>query len=312
MDHQLLIDVRDVSRYYGERCAVERVTLRLRRGEALGLLGPNGAGKSTTMAMLAGVLAPHGGCIRVNGIDLLERPRAAKAHIGYLPEVAPLTREQTVDEYLGFCARLRGVARDRVAAACDTVKARCGLGEVGRRLIGSLSRGYQQRLGIAQAIVHEPAVVILDEPTAGLDPIQCREVRALLRELASDRGVIVSTHILPEVQAACERVAIIHEGRLVYDDAASGEEAAGVRIGLRHPPAVSELARLPEVAAVEMIAPNRFVLSPAGAHDLAAVISRTALERGWGLFELAPARPTLEELFIRLTCGEAAPGRQAT
>jgi ABC-2 type transport system ATP-binding protein len=213
------ISARGLRRYFGARAAVHDVNLELRRGEVLGFLGPNGAGKTTIMRMLTGNLAPTAGTVEICGIDLLGKPREAKACIGYLPEIPPLYRELTVNEYLRFAARLHRVRNAKIHSALAKVTQRCGLSNTGERLIGSLSKGYQQRVGIAQAIIHDPEVIILDEPTAGLDPNQMREIRTLIRELAAERSVILSTHILSEVDNVCDRVQIMHEGRTVLDDA---------------------------------------------------------------------------------------------
>ncbi|MEN6629106.1 MAG: ABC transporter ATP-binding protein [Sulfuricella sp.] len=212
----ITVSASGLSRRYGARIAVHDIGFELRQGEVLGLLGPNGAGKTTTLQMLAGCLAPSSGGIEICGIDLLERPRQAKSLLGYLPETPPLYREMTVDEFLHFAARLHRVAKAAVPAAVDSAKQRCGLTEVGKRLIGSLSKGYQQRVGIAQAIVHNPRVVILDEPTVGLDPIQIREIRKLIRELGGEHSVILSTHILPDVESICDRVQIMSQGKLAF------------------------------------------------------------------------------------------------
>lgn len=213
---KITVSAKDLSRSYGSRCAVDNVSFELRQGEVLGLLGPNGAGKTTTLQMLAGCLAPSTGAVEICGIDLLERPREAKALLGYLPEHPPLYRELTVDEYLHLAARLHRVPKHEIADAVSKTKQRCGLSEVGKRLVGSLSKGYQQRVGIAQAIVHKPRVVILDEPTVGLDPIQIREIRSLIRELGGEHSVILSTHILPEVESVCDRIQIMNQGKLVF------------------------------------------------------------------------------------------------
>src|SRR4029453_825730 len=207
---------------------------------------------TTTMQMLTGNLAPTTGAISICGIDLFDEPRAAKARIGYLPEVPPLYRELTVDEYLTLAAKLHRLARGRRRDAVDEAKRRCGLAETGRKLIGTLSKGYQQRVGIAQAILHRPDVVILDEPTIGLDPNQIREIRALIRELAGAHSVLLSTHILPEVEAVCDRVQIMHHGSIVYADtiAALKQIHSGsiVLAGLKRPPSLAELAAVPGVA----------------------------------------------------------------
>jgi ABC-2 type transport system ATP-binding protein len=213
---EITVRASDLSRSYGSRSAVSGISFELRQGEVLGLLGPNGAGKTTTLQMLAGCLAPSTGAIEICGIDLLEQPRQAKALLGYLPETPPLYRELTVDEFLRLAARLRAIPTAAIAAAVDRAKQRCGLNEAGKRLIGSLSKGYQQRVGIAQAIVHNPRVVILDEPTVGLDPIQIREIRSLIRELGGEHSVILSTHILPEVESVCDRIQIMNQGKLVF------------------------------------------------------------------------------------------------
>ncbi|MDN5751682.1 MAG: ATP-binding cassette domain-containing protein [Nitrosospira sp.] len=210
------VSVRGLCRNFGTRMAVREIDLELKRGEVLGFLGPNGAGKTTIMRMLTGNLGPSAGSIEICGVDLLDKPRDAKARIGYLPEIPPLYRELTVNEYLQLSARLHRVSNAKVRFARDKVIQRCGLNGTGKRLIGSLSKGYQQRVGIAQAIIHDPDVIILDEPTVGLDPNQMREIRALIRELGAERSVILSTHILPEVESVCDRVQIIHEGRTVF------------------------------------------------------------------------------------------------
>jgi ABC-2 type transport system ATP-binding protein len=217
MSNEILVSAEKLNRFYGRKPAVIDLDLELRQGEILGLLGPNGAGKTTTLRMLAGCLAPSSGRVRIRGFDMADEPSRAKARLGYLPERPPLYPELTVDEYLGFCARLHGVARGGRRAALASAKRDCGLADTGRRLIGNLSKGYQQRVGIAQAILHRPDVVILDEPTVGLDPNQIREIRGLIARLGGQHSVLLSSHILPEIRAACTRVAIIHDGRVVFN-----------------------------------------------------------------------------------------------
>jgi ABC-2 type transport system ATP-binding protein len=223
---EITVRASDLSRHYGARTAVDRISFELHQGEVLGLLGPNGAGKSSTLQMLAGCLAPSTGAIEICGLDLLDQPRQAKALLGYLPETPPLYRDLSVDEFLRLAARLRRVPAAAVATAVDQAKQRCGLNEAGRRLIGSLSKGYQQRVGIAQAIVHNPRVVILDEPTVGLDPIQIREIRSLIRELGGEHSVILSTHILPEVESVCDRIQIMARGQLIFSGSVADLKAA--------------------------------------------------------------------------------------
>lgn len=208
---------RNLCRHYGHHAVVNNVNLELRRGEVLGLLGPNGAGKSTTMRMLTGNLAPTSGSIEVCGIDLSDKPLEAKAHLGFLPEVPPLYFDMTVDEYLLLVARLHRVDKQAMQTVLRNVKQRCGLGDQSKYLIGTLSKGFQQRVGIAQAIIHNPDVIILDEPTVGLDPNQILEIRRLIKELSATSSIILSTHILSEVENVCDRVQIMHKGTVVFD-----------------------------------------------------------------------------------------------
>ena len=309
MESKILISVEQLSRHYGHQLAVDHVDFELGQGEVLGFLGPNGAGKSTTMQMITGNLAPSEGRVRVNGIDMLDRPREAKAHIGYLPETPPVYRDLTVDEYLDYCARLHRVARNRRGEALVRAKRRCGLHNVGRRLIGNLSKGYQQRVGIAQAILHNPAVVILDEPTVGLDPNQIREIRDLIRELGESHGIILSTHILPEVQATCSRVQIIHQGRLVFsrDMKTLENELLGQALLLetRKPLPDAFLGTLPGVTDFERLGEQRARLHFAGENPAEAV-ARAVADQQLGLVELAMDRRSLEQVFVELTCRDEA------
>ena len=308
MNNSILLEASHLGRHYGHIAAVSDISFQLKQGEVLGFLGPNGAGKSTSMQMITGNLAPSAGRISICGHDLLDDPIAAKASIGYLPEQPPLYRELTVDEYLLFCARLNRIEKSQQAAALQRAKQRCGLEQVGRRLINNLSKGYQQRVGIAQAIIHNPAIVVLDEPTVGLDPIQIREIRSLIRELAEHHGVILSTHILPEVQMTCDRVQIINQGRLVYSDEINNlnqrMQCNSLLLGLRQPPAESELAALPGIESVEKLSAHRFRLHYADAHSPAEEIARFVVEKNWGLQELAPEQKTLEQVFVELTSGD--------
>ena len=307
MSNHELVRIDHLHRDYGQIRAVNDVSFELARGDVLGFLGPNGAGKSTTMQMITGNLAPSGGEIRICGIDLLDQPKRAKSEIGYLPEQPPVYRELTVDEYLNYCARLNRIARRHIQHAVATAKDRCGLGDTGPRLIGNLSKGYQQRVGIAQAIIHNPAVVILDEPTVGLDPIQIREIRGLIRELGEAHGIILSTHILPEVQATCNRIQIIHHGRLVFSDSTRGLEqqlnATALLAAFRSDPDQATLAQLPGVTAVEMLEAGRVRLQYSET-DPAEALVEMATSRNWRLYELVPERRTLEQIFIELTCSD--------
>ncbi len=302
---------RGLTRSFGSHIAVNGIDLELRRGEVLGFLGPNGAGKTTTMQMLTGNLAPSRGAVSICGIDLLEEPVAAKARIGYLPEVPPLYRELTVDEYLLLAAALHRVPRARRRDAVAAARSRCGLADAGRRLIGTLSKGYQQRVGIAQAIVHAPDVVILDEPTIGLDPNQIREIRGLIRELGGAHSVILCTHILPEVEAVCDRVQIMHHGNLVYSDTIAAlkqiHSSATMLLGLRRPPALGELAAFPGIASAEAVEPTLFRIQFSAGGDPTDALVRLAATRDWGLYQLAPAQTRLEDVFVNLTRREENP-----
>jgi ABC-2 type transport system ATP-binding protein len=305
MEPQTLVEARALSRRYGPTVAVAGLDLTLRKGEILGLLGPNGAGKTTTMKMLAGVLAPSSGEVHINGVSLRDEPKAAKQHLGYLPEQPPVYPELTVDEYLGYCAGLHGIARADRAAAVASAKKDCGLAAVGQRLVGNLSKGYQQRVGLAQAIIHRPQVVILDEPTVGLDPIQIREIRALITALGESHSVILSSHILPEIQAVCGRVMIIHRGRSVYNEPVSHDaRAPAVTVQLRRPPAPAELQQAAGAARLDELGDGRFRLHCGPDHDPRERLAEAAARGNWGLVELYAERKTLEEIFVELTAGD--------
>jgi ABC-2 type transport system ATP-binding protein len=305
MTDHLLLQVEGLGRRYGGNQVVEAVDFTLARGQILGFLGPNGAGKSTTLRMLAGVLAPDAGRIVVNGFDLIDQPRQAKQALGYLPEQAPLYRELTVDEQLYYSARLHRLDRAASGPAVAGVKQRCGLLDVGRRLIGNLSRGYRQRVGIAQALLHDPPLLILDEPTSGLDLIQARELRTLIRELGREHGVILSTHLLADVQAACTHVQIMRGGRLAYTSALADlhqqqHPSRRLRIGLRAPPPDAELARLPTVSRIETMGDGRYRLHHTAGAALTDALIEQAHAGEWGLWEMTPEPAGLEQRFVEL------------
>jgi ABC-2 type transport system ATP-binding protein len=303
MPGDILISARRVSRDYGPLRAVNDLTFDLPRGQVLGFLGPNGAGKSTTMQILSGVLAPSSGQVEIAGHDLLDEPLAAKAAIGYLPEQPPLYRELRVDEYLNFCARLHRIPAKRRQPAIDLAAQQCGLEQVMRRLIGNLSKGYQQRVGIAQAILHRPPVVILDEPTVGLDPIQVREIRALIRQLGEERGVILSTHILPEVQAVCSHVLLIRRGQVVLHDtiASLSQQTTTLKVGWRCPPAAETLLAWPGIESIERLDALHWRIRHHAKNNPAERLVEASVNNGWGLFELTPEAYSLEQLFVELT-----------
>ena len=308
MESETLIEVKEVSCFYAEHCAVDEISFSVKRGEVLGFLGPNGAGKSSTMQIICGVLAASKGNVIVAGHDIVEQATEAKRHIGFLPETPPLYNDLTVDEYLRYCARLRQIAKSSVDSAVAGCKSRCGLHEHGGRLIGNLSKGFKQRVGIAQAIIHSPAVVILDEPSSGLDPLQILEIRELISELSSDHSVIVSTHILPEVQSSCNRVLIINRGKLVMDrqlNSLSGDtEASGFTVALSRPPLLEELEQVTGITHAQSIDDNRFRVACDRDANAAATLAELAAQKNWGLFELIPEHDSLEQTFLKLTHGE--------
>lgn len=298
-----LIHIENLSRHYGDHCAVAGIGFDLQPGEVLGFLGPNGAGKSTTMQIISGVLAPSSGSVQLNGFDLQEQPVKAKRGLGYLPEVPPLYLEMRVDEYLRYCARLHRVGAPETDRAVAQAKERCGLNPMGSRVIGNLSKGYQQRVGIAQAIIHSPRTIILDEPTSGLDPNQVREIRQLIRGLAEECGILLSTHILPEVQSLCDRVLILHRGRLVYAGPVSRQQRNRVLVTLAEDADTGYLATLPDVLRVEALNPLQYCLTLNETHrpgDIAEAIVR----RGGRLCELRTDQDDLERIFTQVTLGE--------
>ena len=284
--------------------------MQLRRGEVLGLLGHNGAGKSTTLQMLTGCLLPddveQNECsIDICGINLLHHPVQAKAHIGYLPETPPLYRELSVDDYLTFAARLRGMKSAAVAGALAQTRQRCGLEAVGKKIIGTLSKGYQQRVGIAQAIIHSPAVIVLDEPTVGLDPAQIRGIRNLIRELGDAHSVILSTHLLSEVESICDRVEIMQHGKLIYGDTSAHMQqhgsASGFIVVLGNPPPLSVLEGIAGISHVERLSATQFRVLHAPDSNPKGVLLTMAEQQGWQLEQLTPLQATLEEIFVKIT-----------
>ncbi len=301
-----LITATNLNHYYGSFHAVQDLSLELQRGEILGLLGPNGAGKSTSMRIISGNTAPTSGSVQLNGIDLHRQPLQAKASLGYLPEQPPLYRDMTIGEYLDFCARLHQIHRSKTIAAIDEAMEKCGLKDMQRRLIGNLSKGYQQRVGIAQAIIHQPDIIILDEPTSGLDPNQIVEIRDLIRELGDEHGVILSTHILPEVQSICSRVMVMNQGRVAFSDSMSNitdTAPSGLLFRLEQSPGVDEISTISGIVTVETLPDGHY---RAGLKDglPLAEISGQLVAKGWGLSEFIPERHTLEQVFARLTMDE--------
>ena len=305
-----MIEVQDLRKTFGERVALDGISFRVEKGEILGFLGPNGAGKTTTMRILTGFMPPTSGKAVVAGFDVMLHPREVKRRIGYLPEHPPLYKEMTVRSYLGFVARIKGVGGKQIRSSVSSVLERCGLREVAGRLIQNLSKGYQQRVGIAQAIVHSPEVMILDEPTVGLDPRQILKIRNLIRSFRGEKTVILSTHIIPEVEKLCDRVAIINEGRIAAldDRARIGSaldkiERVSVQFTPLSAPLKGKLELLDGVRSViqEDSAPNRFLVEAQAGSEISRRIFERAMEERWPLAEVTPLRPTLEEVFLKLT-----------
>ncbi|HEY4484857.1 MAG TPA: ABC transporter ATP-binding protein [Nitrospiria bacterium] len=306
-----MIDVKHLTKRYGDLTAIEDVSFQVERGEILAFLGPNGAGKTTTMRILTGFMPATSGAASVAGYDIFEHPVEVKRRIGYLPESPPLYAEMTVSEYLLFAARIKNVERRRRTAALDHVLQSCALTEVRRRLIGNLSRGYRQRVGLAQALIHNPEVLILDEPTIGLDPKQIIEMRKVVRELAGRHTVILSTHILSEATAVCQRVIIIHEGRIVAVDTPERlstqlRQSEKVRMTLTTP-SPDTPARLQKISGVLSVfqepSPEGtvFLVECGLGRDLRVELASSAVKQGWGLVELRAVTLSLEDVFLKLT-----------
>lgn len=305
-----LVTTRNLSRTFGDRRAVKGVSLSLRPGEVLGFLGPNGAGKSTTLRMLSGALAPTGGELLLEGVPLAEASSRLRRLLGYLPETPPLHDDLRVEEYLAYCAGIRGVPAAARRRAVDRAMERCGLSGHARRLLGQLSKGYRQRAGIAQAIVHEPRVILLDEPTSGLDPLQVGEIRSLIRGLAEKgRAVLLSTHILPEVQGVCNRVMIMRDGAVVHtgDLDPRDSDCPRLTLVLAESPAAERLADLEGVKGCRPLGPGRYELE-LRERNAEGGVAPQVIARGWTLLEMTPRRENLEETFARLTGGEGGPG----
>jgi len=307
-----MIEVSNLTKRYAGRTAVDDISFTVARGEIVGLLGPNGAGKSTTMRILAGFLPASNGTVRVAGFDIFHDSEEARRRIGYMPENNPLYPEMRVREYLKFRARLKGLGWRHSRERVTTVMEQCGLADMGRRVIGQLSKGYRQRVGLADALVHEPELVILDEPTIGLDPHQIRAVRALIKSLAGKHTVLNSTHILPEVEMMCGRVLIMFNGRVLASDTPENLQhriAGGNQIvaEIAAPEAALNAAweNLAEVEHFDVSATGgdffRCALTPRDGFDLRPVIFALACKNGWGLRELTRSHYSLEDIYVQVT-----------
>jgi ABC-2 type transport system ATP-binding protein len=304
-----MIDVQNITKRYGHHTAIDRVTFSVAKGEVLAFLGPNGAGKTTTMRILTCFMPATEGSARIDGFDCAAQPMEVKRRIGYLPETPPVYQELTVTEYLTFVGRLRGITGPNLTSALDQSIGRLELGSVRHRLIGNLSRGYRQRVGLAQALLHDPPVLILDEPTVGLDPKQIIEIRELIKSLAGSHSVILSTHILPEATAVCQRVVIISGGRIVAEDtpeqlSARLRQSEKISVTLKSPPSdcMTKLGAIPGILHVfPGHGAGTFLIECALGRDLRDDIARYIVSNQWGLLELRTISMTLEDVFLRLT-----------
>ena len=321
-----MITVQGLTKRYARNIAVDHISFDVQKGQIVGFLGPNGAGKTTTMRVLTCFLPPTAGTAKVAGYDVLEQPMEVKKRIGYLPETPPLYPEMEVTEYLNFVGSLKGLSGAELRKRIDYVLERCSIADVKDKLISKLSKGYRQRVGLAQAIIHNPDVLILDEPTAGLDPKQINETRDLIRSLAGDHTIILSTHILPEVEQTCEQVIIINKGKLVATDSvhnlqnrARGAESVLVEVGSRDGALDSAFVqrRLEQVTGVSRVVPKEartdrqvFEVESLKDRSIRADVARAVVESGWDLNELRAASMSLEEVFLQLTGAEAVPQAQ--
>jgi ABC-2 type transport system ATP-binding protein len=316
-----MIIVKDLTKRYARTTAVDHISFEVQKGQIVGFLGPNGAGKTTTMRVLTCFLPPTSGTAAVAGFDVLEQPLEVKKRIGYLPEAPPLYPEMDTEHYLTFVGKLKGLSGALLRKQVDYVCERCAIADVKHKLLGKLSKGYRQRVGLAQAIIHNPDVLILDEPTAGLDPKQINETRDLIRSLGGDHTIILSTHILPEVEHTCEQVVIINKGKLVATDSvqnlqvrARGGESVLVEVAGRNGNLDSATVqqRLQQVAGTGRVLLKEsrdslvFEVETQKVRSIRGDLARAVVESGWDLNELRPAAMSLEEIFLQLTKEEKA------
>jgi ABC-2 type transport system ATP-binding protein len=321
-----MITVKDLTKRYARTVAVDGISFEVAKGQIVGFLGPNGAGKTTTMRMLTCFLPPSSGTATVAGFDVLEKPLEVKRRIGYLPETPPIYPEMGTTEYLEFVGKLKGLSGSDLQKRVDYVCERCAIADVKSKLLGKLSKGYRQRVGLAQAIIHNPDVLVLDEPTAGLDPKQINETRDLIKSLAGDHTIILSTHILPEVEQTCEQVIIINKGKLVATDSvrnlqarARGAESVLLEVAGRNGDLEVAIVqhKLEQVGGVSRVVFKQeidsravFEVESQKGRLLRGDLARAVVESGWDLNELRPAAMSLEEIFLQLTQSEAAEGEK--
>lgn len=300
-----IVKVQNLSHRYSVQWAVRDISFEIKQKGIMGLLGSNGAGKSTTMNIICGVLNQTEGEVYINGVSLREDPVGAKKHIGFLPQRPPLYPDLTVDEYLVYCAKLRLMDIRDIRPAVERAKEKCGIAHFSKRLIRNLSGGYQQRVGVAQAIVHNPLFVVLDEPTNGLDPNQIVEIRHLIKEIAVDRAVMLSTHILSEVQATCNEIKMIEHGRMVFsgtiDEFNNYMAPSTFVMTLENPPAMEELRALPGIVQVEGLTTTRFRMHFDGEPEITRRMTETSVAKGWRMNEIVLERDSLDTVFAQLS-----------
>jgi len=310
-----LITVENLTKRFATKTAIDSVSFQVEKGEILGFLGPNGAGKTTTMRIVTGFMPASDGTVRVDGFDVFENPLDVRRRIGYLPENPPLYLEMTVAGYLRFVAKIKGVPKEKIDLEVKRVMERVNVTDVQERIIQKLSKGYKQRVGLAQALIGDPPVMILDEPTIGLDPKQIHEVRELIKDLAGNHTVVLSTHILPEVEQTCNRVVIIDRGKIVAVDTPQnlrfqlqGAERVFMEIQGPVPEITSKLKSMPGVIDVQAVGSNdgrhRFQIEGELKKDIRSDLARTVVQSGWGLFELQSVSMSLEDIFLKLTTAE--------
>lgn len=302
MTQETLLSVHNLSRSFDGKKAIHNLNFKIHRGEVVALLGTNGAGKSTTLNVITGNLKPDTGKVNISGLDIFTHPKQAKNNLGFLPETPPLYRELTVYEYLQFAARIHGVAIKQVTHSVDKVLAVCGLNAVQKKLVANLSKGFQQRVGIAQAIIHNPALVILDEPTIGLDPVQMQDIRVLLDELSNNHSVLLSTHMLTEAESTCDRVLIIDQGSLLLDQALHDlGKSPGKRVKLRFHagPSIEVLNAITGCESVSCSQYGNFICRYNKA-DFIQQVQAQSLENNWQLYEISPIASSLEQVFLDL------------
>ncbi len=302
-----MIEVQGLTKEYGSEKAIDNLSFSIKKGDVVGFLGPNGAGKSTTMKIITGYMAPSSGSVTVKGFDVYEKPIEVKKRIGYLPEVPPVYLDMYVADYLKFVAEIKLVPKSELSKKVDRALQKTNLGDVRNRLIGNLSKGFRQRVGIAEAIVSDPEILILDEPTVGLDPKQVLEIRSLIQTLAGEHTVILSTHILPEVQATCKRIIIINKGKIVAEDSleelnrqVSGSSRILLRTKKGDAQSLQDLKNIEGVQAFQVVSPGQCYVD-ISSPDLSDKIAELVVSKGLGLLELTPQNNNLEDIFIKLT-----------